>query len=427
MKRLSALCLTACLLTGCTAGPFQLTPPQPGAQSGQAAAPAATEPPARVLEVYDPQGTMEKALQVYGQDQGVTVTARETPQDASLAITPEQPDGETSVDMAAQGGLVQVMAGLAAGGGEHCYGLPLGEYPYGYLANAAVLRELLTPADTAVEALQKASGEEWTALITALTAWLAQPAETTVTLNGGEYILPAQKTPQLELLQGVFTVAGQDQFAGPVLAPVLGTCYKTAEEAAAGGRTQEELTGALNSLWSLLEQESSSMAGPDGPLKRGENTQMLTREQACNTYTTGAALFYRASCREVLGNDAQSVVIPLKFSFDETDLHGGYSLQELAGQPVMVQSGWITIPAGAENESGTREAEAFLLWLYASEKGRELLPKAFEGTGLPNLAAVLPAGFEAAANSQGLALLQKETWTKADRSAYTSALLEQLQ
>ena len=261
----------------------------------------------------------------------------------------------------------------------------------------------------------------------ALAGWIEAPAEAAVTLNGREYTLPAERPGELSGLQAVFTVAGEDQFSGPVLSPVLGTCYKTAEEAAAGGRTAEELTGALNSLWSFLELESANLAGPQGPVKRGQGAEPLTRGEAGQAYCDGAALFYRASYGVLENPGDRHWVVPLKFSFDESDLHGGYSLQELAVQPVLCQGGWIYVPAAAGGGDGQREAEAFLLWLYASEQGQKLAPKGTQAEGLPDLAAALPAALGQVARSQGEALLQKETWQKTDRAAYAAALLEQLQ
>lgn len=423
MKRLFALCLAACLLAGCGAPPLELLPRQ-SAAPGAGSAPAPTEAPARVLEVYDPEGLLSEALAAYTAAQNVPVEQKAAAEDAVLAVSSAEPSAGAALDLAAQTGLVRVMAGLAGGGGEHCYGLPLGGTQYGYLASPARLSALLGEGFEQAD-LQKASYAEWEAFVAALAQWIEAPAESGVTLNGRQYALPAQRPEALAGLRGVFAVAGEDQFFGPVFSPVLGTCYKTVEEAAAGGRT-EQLTGALNSLWSFLELESAHLAGPSGPIDRGQGAQPLAREQARQAYADGTALFYRAPYSEALACGVESTVLPLKFSFDETDLHGGYSLEELAGQPVLAGGGWITIPAAAAGGSGQPEAEAFLLWLYASEQGRKLAPKPSQATGLPDLSGALPAGLAGAARSQGEALLQKAAWQKADRAAYAAALLEQL-
>lgn len=424
LKRLFALCLAACLLAGCGAGPLDLLPRQSAAPDA-AGTPAPTEALPRTLQVYDPEGALSAALAAYTEAQGVEVEQLASAEGAALAVAPAAPGGGEALDLAAQAGLVRVLAGLTGSAGA-CYGLPLGGAQYGYLADAARLQALLGD-EFDIADLQKATYGEWETFVQVLAGWIAAPAEAAVTLNGREYTLPAERPGELSGLQAVFTVAGEDQFSGPVLSPVLGTCYKTAEEAAAGGRTAGELTGALNSLWSFLELESANLAGPQGPIKRGQGAEPLTRGEAGQAYWDGAALFYRASYSVLESPGDLHWVVPLKFSFDETDLHGGYSLQELAAQPVLCQGGWIYVPAAAGGGDGQREAEAFLLWLYASEQGQKLAPKGAQAEGLPDLAAALPAALGQAARSQGEALLQKETWQKTDRAAYAAALLEPLQ
>lgn len=272
------------------------------------------------------------------------------------------------------------------------------------------------PAD-----LQKATANQWQDFTSALADWLAAPAEATVTLNGKEYALPAEKPEALAALEAVFAVADQDRFAGPVLAPVLGTCYKTAEEAAAGGRTDAQLQGALNSLWTLLTDEAASLAGA------GESGAAPGRAEARAAFAGGKALFYRAGASEaaLAGLSAEgAVVVPLKFTFDDTDLHGGFSLEELTDQPVVRSGGWVCIPAAADENQQT-EACAFLLWLYASETGRQLMGGG-SAEGLPDLSAALSAEALAAIDAAGDELAGLSQFTTAGRRAFTSAVLAAL-
>ena len=308
---------------------------------------------------------------------------------------------QRQLDLSQQGELVQGMAGALTGGQEGCFGLPLAGSTYGYLADRARLTALLgaefDPAD-----LQKASASEWQDFTGALDGWLAKPAELAAT-------------------EAVFTVAAEDRFTGPVLAPVLGTCYKTAEEAAAGGRTDAELTGALNSLWTLLTDEAGSLAGA------GENGTAPDRAGAREAFAGGKALFYRASASEaaLAGLAAEdTVVVPLKFTFDDTDLHGGFSLEELS-QPVVSSGGWVCIPAGAD-ESQRTEACAFLLWLYASETGRQLMGGSETPEGLPDLSAALSAETLEAIDAAGDELAALTQFTTAGRRAFTGAVLAAL-
>lgn len=418
MKRLLGILLAAALLTGC-AGQLRLLPAdsQPPAASQAPEATAA----ARVLTVWDEGGALSQALTLYGEAQGVRVEPAADAASAALAVSAAEPDAAAALDLAGQGELMQGMAGALTDGQEGCRGLPLAGSAYGYLADRARLTALLgaefDPAD-----LQKATANQWRDFVAALESWLETPAETAVTLNGKEYSLPAETPAELAATEAVFTVAGSDRFTGPVLAPVLGTCYKTAEEAAAGGRTDAELTGALNSLWTLLTDEAGSLAGA------GENGAAPDRAGARAAFAEGRALFYRASATEAAaaGLSAENtVILPLKFTFDATDLHGGFSLEELADQPVVQGSGWVYIPAGAD-EAGQSEACAFLLWLYASETGRQLMGGGEPAQGLPDLSAALSAETLAAIDAAGDDLAGLTQFTTAGRRAFTGAVLAAL-
>ena len=416
MKRLLTILLAAALLAGC-GGRLRLLP-----DGGQAPAsspvPQATEAPGRVLTVWDESGALSEALALYSESQGVRVEPAADAASAALAVSAAQPAADSALDLSQQGELVQGMAGALTGGQEGCFGLPLANSAYGYLASAARLRALLgaefDPAD-----LQKASAAEWRDFVDALNGWLEQPAETDLTLNGKEYALPGEKPAELAALEAVFAVAADDRFAGPVLAPVLGTCYKTAEEAAAGGRTDAQLTGALNSLWTLLTDEAGSLAGA------GEGGAAPGRAEAQAAFAEGKALFFRASTAQSGLSAEDTVVVPLKFTFDDTDLHGGFSLEELTGMPVVKSGGWVYLPAAAD-ENGRAEACAFLLWLYASEAGRQLMDGGSGAEGLPDLSAALSAEAMEAIDAAGNELAALTQFTTAGRRAFTSAVLAAL-
>lgn len=416
MKRLLTILLAAALLAGC-GGRLRLLP-----DGGQAPAsspvPQATETPDRVLTVWDESGALSEALALYSESQGVRVEPAADAASAALAVSAAQPAADSALDLSQQGELVQGMAGALTGGQEGCFGLPLANAAYGYLASAARLRALLgaefDPAD-----LQKASAAEWRDFVDALNGWLEQPAETGLALNGKEYALPAEKPAELAALEAVFAVAADDRFAGPVLAPVLGTCYKTAEEAAAGGRTDAQLTGALNSLWTLLTDEAGSLAGA------GEDGAAPGRAEAQAAFAERKALFFRASTAQSGLSAEDTVVVPLKFTFDDTDLHGGFSLEELTGMPVVKSGGWVYLPAAAD-ENGRAEACAFLLWLYASEAGRQLMDGGSGAEGLPDLSAALSAEAMEAIDAAGNELAALTQFTTAGRRAFTSAVLAAL-
>ena len=418
MKRLLGILLAAALLAGC-GGRLRLLP-QGGQDTAPSAVPQATEAPERVLAVWDEGGALSEALALYGESQGVAVEQAADAASAALAVSAAQPGADAALDLTEQGELVQGMAGALTGGQEGCRGLPLGDTAYGYLADLTRLRALLGEGFDPAH-LQKATAAQWREFTAALADWIDSPAAVTVTLSGQEYALPAEKPAELAALEAVYAVADEDRFAGPVLAPVLGTCYKTVEEAAAGGRTDAQLQGALNSLWTLLTDEAASLAGAD------EAGAAPARAEARAAFAEGRAFFYRATAAEAAaaGLSAENTVVTaLKFTFDDTDLHGGFSLEELADLPVVKSGGWVYMPAGA-TESQQTEARAFLLWLYASEAGRQLT----EGeapAGLPDLSAGLDAGALAAIEAAGEELAGLSQFTTTGRKAFTGAVLAAL-
>src|SRR5699024_2757200 len=117
-------------------------------------------PTERVLTVWDEGGTLDEALALYAEEQGVRVEQAADAASAALAVTAAQPGADTALDLTQQGELMQGMAGALTGGQEGCHGLPLASTAYGYLANAASLTALLgaqfDPAD-----LQKATANQW--------------------------------------------------------------------------------------------------------------------------------------------------------------------------------------------------------------------------------------------------------------------------
>src|SRR5699024_3469700 len=134
----------------------------------------------------------------------------------------------------------------------------------------------------------------------------------------------------------------------------------------------------------------------------GESGAAPGRAEARAAFADGKALFYRAGASEaaLAGLSAEgTVVVPLKFTFDDADLHGGFSLEELTDQPVVRSGGWVYIPAAAD-ESQKTEACAFLLWLYASETGRQLTGGETP-EGLPDLSAALSGEALAAIDAAG--------------------------
>lgn len=336
MKRILALILSAALLTGCSIGPLRLTPEIAVDSSSQ---PQEEPLPARQLTVYDPQGVLEEALTVYSEEQAVEVRQVDA-DEAALRLDVQMPSADTAKDLSGQGSLLPLAAEMR--GTERCYGLPVGSGSYGYLVDNR---------------------------------------------------LPKRKTEQTEALTGVFSIPAENAYCGSILTPILATQYKTAEQI----ETQKRISLTENTLKALGEVmllETGSLTGVSGRLSP-QQAPGLKAPAARQTFVMGKALFYRAPTGEAEFFDEalrnNLVLIPMKFAFSPEDLgENGFSMEEILCQPVTVAGSWLSISAAA-SPAQEKEAQAFLLWLYTSDSGKQAVPERTEPvqTGLPDLSAAL--------------------------------------
>lgn len=391
IKRLAALVLAAFMLAGCSE--LSVKPSLPAAPE----LPVPPEPEVRELSVYDPLGVLGPVLEQYAQSQNITVTAAENPDEAQLAVFSRQPGPDEARDLTQSEGLVRVLAPEGP-----CYGFSLGSAGYGYVADADLLKALLEDAGTG-ETVQKMSAQDWQSFNTALAGWLQNgPAHQYYNLKGVTWYMPDKKEGAAAGLKAAFSVDGE-RISAPLLSPVLGTSYKTPEEFKGAGQ-HTALAGGLNSLFTLLSQEAASFS-----------------EGGLEAFAKGETVFCRTTlerAKEACGSERNLLLIPLKYTFDSTDLHGGLPLTELLEKPVQMSGGWLGIPAGAEQP---QEAEAFLLWTFASEEGRKLPHSQNEETpGIPNIAMGI--------SREGMDKLEKlgreqQDWSRNGRKAFTTAAM----
>lgn len=391
IKRLAALILAAFMLAGCSE--LSLKPSRPAAPE----LPAPPEPEVRELSVYDPLGALSPVLEQYAQSQGVTVIAAESPDKAQLAVFDRQPGAAEARDLTQSEGLVRLLAPEGP-----CYGFSLGSTEYGYVADADLLKTLLEDAGTG-ETVQTMSAQDWQSFNAALAGWIQNgPAHQYYNLKGVTWYMPDKKEGPAAELKAAFSVDGES-ISAPLLAPVLGTSYKTPEDFKSADN-HAALAGGLNSLYTLLSQEAASLS-----------------EGGLEAFARGETVFCRTtleSAKAACGNEKNLILIPLKYTFDNTDLHGGLALAELLEKPVQMSGGWLGIPAAAEQP---QEGEAFLLWAFASEEGRKLPhSQGPEIAGIPNIAQGL--------SQAGMDKLEKlgreqQDWSRNGRKAFTTAAM----
>ena len=403
MKRIMALMTGLVLLTGCTIGSLRITP-EKAAQSES----TTQQQEQRILRVYDPDSLLIEALNLYAQEQQVQIVHTDAEQ-AALAVTYQLPTEATSMDLSQGNGLLPVAAGVSSE--DVCYGIPFGTNSYGYLVDNRLLKALLGEAFDQ-QNLKNCSWEEWQAFVQAVNDWITEPTAKKITLNGKSYQFAKAKNESTEQLQGVVTFSGANAYAGPLLTPVMATQYQTVEQVREMEQEDtEQLSGALQRLVQVVKMETAVMAGPEGRLSQ-QDALTLTAEQARQIFAEGKALFYRTGASEthLMEESLQQnlVLIPMKFPFTAEDLGDGYSLEELLNQPVTVADGWFTVSANAEAKA-QKEAQAFLLWVYTNESGKELLPVKDETVqGLPDLSTGLKKGTRQGVEEQVKTLIGAE-------------------
>ena len=325
--------------------------------------PAPTLPPApdplpQTLTVREGR-TLQKALKAYAAANNVTLANDGAADLVLLDIYPESgATGEsTLLDLNSDPLLAAAAARAGLDGSGPLYAFPVGRCLYGYWADTAVLAELL--GENYQNDLRAATWAEWSALVGAVTAWIADPAaaQRELTLNGNPYTLPAEKPEAAARLTAVFDGSdGGWGNCGPLFAPVL--------LAAGDTRSQETLYGALNGLCStlLLENANSTADITDSADALASGQVLFTRRPLCDLTAALDA--------DTL---ARLTVLPVKSDLVEEDLFTGeYNLTGLLNYPILTDAGWLAIPADRGTDS-VKAAAAALLWLYGSAGGEQAL------------------------------------------------------
>lgn len=447
MKRMICAVLALCLgLCGCSG--WNLLPQKQAASSTLSSTAETAEPTAapQALHVYYEQENVAaaRALEAYAAAQNVAVDAVDDPAQAGLAVLEATPEsGSDYRDLSAD--TLLAAAGSRAGMSGSFTSLPMGKTLYCYWADKNVLAALLG-TDYEITDLQNASWAEWSDFVEKAGEWIAAPAETTVTLSGREYTLPAEKADAAANLDGVFALpAGAGAFSGAAYSGVL--------VAADGQMTDEALAGPMNGLLNCFGLETSYLAGAQSKTDRGDAAWLQTSvSDAVGLLGDGKALFYRGRLTDALANLSPEtcqrlVPVPQKCLFEEEDLTTtDYNLTGLMNYPVLTTAGQLAIPAAAD-EDAVRSGAGFLLWLYTSDAGSTLLTDtlglitpwntASNSTELGALqvnlvsTGVLPgAQFSDAANAginaAAQTLLTREKWTKADKQTFVAAVEQAL-
>ena len=371
MKRILCSVLALGLLAGCAPAASDTTATAETAET----APAPTAAPQQLTVYYEAGSSTAaaEALRRYADAQGVELidlgdTGDATQADLAVLNAAPAADDAAWLNMGTDSLLstAAIRAGVDAETAVSAVtALPLGKSLYGYWADSRVLAALFQAEDTdaLVTDLQAAGWAEWSDLAETVTEWLAEPAETTVTLNGNEYTLPAEKPEAAAGLKSVFTLPMTHASVS-----LAGAAYTGVLLAAGDTRSETTLTGPLNGLYSAMTLELSNR----------DAESMPDQEAAAAALQAGEALFYRGTMADLMTHTDSElqdnlVCLPFKCDFVESDLSTTeYNLTGLMNYPILSTAAWLAIPAGAD-EDGVRAAAAAILWLYTSEPGEETL------------------------------------------------------
>lgn len=339
-----------------------------------------------------------------------------------------------------------------------CYGLPVGYYASGTIANVELLAHLLGTEDTATLTanLYNCSWQEWQIMADALQSYLSQPRRLAFTLNGTSYTTPRFRPEEAQALRGLFALQTEGNYIvqGGLEAAVASVYTQPAQWAdATPGDIQDNLAPALDALAQMLKLESASMVGAEGLVPRGEGFSAqaaVTGEQLQKLMGTGKVLFARGDSATAVAiqkaypaTGRGLVMIPVKMPLPEE------TSERINTQLQVGTQGYLCISSGASEEDKAR-AEQLLIRLFASSQGlgsiRQTMqlvpfsaavpvqgvPAQVAAAALQGKAYMLPMGpFGLQKQTQNIGLwvlknlLTKEEWQEEDIDAFMGMALKE--
>lgn len=263
---------------------------------------------------------------------------------------------------------------------RNVYGLPVGIASEGTLVNIDQLASLLGTGD--LTALQRdltfCSYEEWVALCEGISAYLAKPAKTTLTLSGSKYTMPRYRPENAQRQRGLYAMAtGQPaSLLQNTLTAAFATAYQ--DPAALMATTQEEMAQVMaqpmRAVFGRLAQDTLYMTQSDGPLTRGEGyaeTEKISAEAAEELFIGGTALFLKGDTqtgmRLQLENpalDGRLVLIPNKLPLENENVA---VINEMFG---ISARGYLCVGESAANKQAALD---LLVALFTTDTGTKAL------------------------------------------------------
>lgn len=279
---------------------------------------------------------------------------------------------------------------LTSEDGTKSYGIPYGVEGFGFIVDSQMLNDLFGEnGGQVLTELGTCSYEDFTAFCDAVTAYIDSPSAAAVTLNGNEYTFLPEKTGAAVNLNGVFAVAGAENwtYGNHLLCVPTATLASSLRDTEA--LTDEQILNAkpaYRAFMQALAYMTDHAAGLKGAVGRGQelvNSANFGYDQSIQMLTDGNALFLQqgnwASANIAKINEEVSKrisFIPLKQPVTDDMMISGISAEELNSSiPYSTGSYWLINNKLSDVEK--EAAQTFLAWMMKPENVQKYIVESF--------------------------------------------------
>ena len=281
---------------------------------------------------------------------------------------------------------------LTSEDGSKSYGIPYGVEGFGLIVDPQMLTDLFGEAGTDVLTdLRTCSYDDFTGFCDAVTDYIAAPSAATVSLNGNTYTFQAEKTGVAVNLNGVFAVAGAENwtYGNHLLCMPTATLATNLRDTVA--LTDDQILAAqpaYEAYMTSLQYMTDHAAGLNGATGRGQelvNSANFGYDQSVQMLTDGNALFLQqgnwASANIAKANaDVSSRVefIPFKMPITDDMIQCDTTAEALNSSiPFSTGSYWVMNDKISDVEK--EAAATFLAWMEKPENVQKYLVDSFVG------------------------------------------------
>ncbi len=268
------------------------------------------------------------------------------------------------------------------------FGLPYTVEGYGYIVDKDVLKELFPAADqdALLTDLKTVDFQGFTDFTNGLNEYLQSDKVATLSLNGHEYPLAAEKTELTKSLTGIFVEAGAEKwtYSDHMINVAMNTVFSSYSDALYSDPSKfDEMKDSLVKYMEVLDYNTSHAAGEDGPLVRGSefiNGTVGSYDNSFQLFADHKGVFIKQGnwiypTLNKLNPDMLATldIIPIKMPFEQKDIHlEGWTPEDYNKTiPTFVPNYWIINKQVSEDK--IKLAEDFLVWLYSSDRGLKFL------------------------------------------------------